>query len=303
MNANRKPILAVAGVALALSLTFTGLVGCKGDDNPADESTSGLPSMSDSNPVDSGSNPVDSGSTSELEYETVDETVYVVAEVSATVRKGPSLSSEVAGYVLHGESFRRVKYNASWSVIVYDGNECYIATELVSTQNPSEVTMTFDPVDYQVYVITDAANLRDVPSTENSIVKFAVEKDTALTAIGLSTDKNWYKINYTDSKTNTETICYIHASCVSTTKVGDDFTALNKTVYVTADQLNVRTLPTTGEGSVIVAALTKGTAVTVIGVNADNTWYQIKYTPAGGTEGTYYISASTKYVSDTKPAA
>ena len=203
-------------------------------------------------------------------------------------------------YPQKGDSFRRVKYNQKWSAVIFDGKEYYISSDCLSTQNPETLPTTFNPVDYVVYVTVAQCNLRDYPSTEegmSNIVYIAMNAEE-LVAIGLSADGKWYKVLYTEKESNKEVTCYVSASVVSKSKVDEGFTDVTKTVYVTAEQLNIRTAPTADDASTIIAAAVKGTALQVVGVNAAGTWYKIRYT-VDGTEGFYYISA--KYTSETAP--
>ena len=73
--------------------------------------------------------------------------------------------------------------------------------------------------------------------------------------------------------------------------------AINATYYVTTDELNVRSAPSSD--SEVVGSLYKGEAVTVIGAvtkdGADTGWYQIQY---NGKDS--YVSSS--FLSQTAPA-
>ena len=296
MSKNMKPVVAVAGVALALSLTFTGLVACnkggEGDDTTA-------PSIYQTD--ENGSTYLDTSAVTyePQEFQNVDETVYVIVD-SVNLREGPSATAKVVAYPQKGDTFRRVKYNENWSVVIFDGKEYYISSDCLSTQDPNILNVTFNPVDYVVYVTVAQCNLRDYPSTEEgaSNIVYIATNEEALVAIGVSSDGKWYKVVYTEKETKKEVTCYVSASVVSKDKVDAGFTDVTKTVYVTAEQLNIRTAPTADDASTIVAAAVKGTALQVVGVNAAGTWYKVRYT-VDGTEGFYYVSV--KYTSETAP--
>ena len=300
MSKNLKPVITVAGVALALSITFSGLVAC-GDKSGNGDDTTTAPSIYqtdadgstyyDTSAKDTTAEPQD--------FQSVDETVWVIVD-SVNLRESPSSTSKVVAYPQKGDSFRRVKYNEKWSAVIFDGKEYYISSDCLSTQDPSNMNLTFNPVDYVVYVTVAQCNLRDYPSTEegmSNIVYIALNAEE-LVAIGLSTDGKWYKVLYTEKETAKQVTCYVSASVVSKSRVDEGFTDVTKTVYVTAEQLNIRTAPTADDASTIIAAAVKGTALQVVGVNAAGTWYKIRYT-VDGTEGFYYISA--KYTSETAP--
>ena len=299
MSKNLKPVVAVAGVALALSITFTGLVACGNKGGEGDGTTAPSIYQTDAD----GSTYIDtslSGTTAEpQEFQNVDETVYVIVD-SVNLREAPSSTAKVVAYPQKGDTFRRVKYNEKWSAVIFDGKEYYISSDCLSTQNPNNVTVTFNPVDYVVYVSVAQCNLRDYPSTEEGMsnIVYIATNEEALVAIGVSADGKWYKVVYTEKETNKEVTCYVSASVVSKDRVDAGFTDVTKTVYVTSEQLNIRTAPTADDAGTIVAAAVKGTAIQVVGVNEAGTWYKIRYT-VDGTEGFYYISA--KYTSETAP--
>lgn len=290
MNKNLKPVIAVAGASLAFSIIFTGLVSCDNTSSGDDESTT-LPSIHNTSEPD-GTTADPSNSTDDVTtedpnaYTEVNETVYVtVAQVNIR-SEAKVTATNVVGTGFYGNSFTRVKYSDNWSVVLYDGEEAYISSDCLSTTDPTKVTLEFDPIDRTVYVTTEKLNLREQPNSDGIIHAIAT-KDQALVAIGISKDSKWYKINYN------ETIVYASADCLDDRLVGSDFTAVDKKVQITVDTLNVRKAPSTaGE---VVGVVVKNAVVTVVGVSPDGNWYKIKYTPAGGSEDEYYMSAGSNY--------
>ena len=305
MNRNMKPVIAVAGVSLALSIAFTGLVGCS-DQGDAKDTT--LPSMYDTTTADPSVTTAEptvttDAATTSAEWIEVNETVYVTVD-SVNLRKGPGKNYDVVGIATKGDSFTRVKYRGDWSLLVKDGEEVYISSDCLSTTDPTEVALVFNPIDTTLVVNVESANLRSAPSTESEI-KAVVTKDTELVAIGVSVDGKWYKISYVNPQNETQTL-YVSASVVDPEDEvpGADFTAISKKVKVLVDQLAIRTIPSTDtdSGSVAVAYAAKDQVFTVTGVSPDGKWYMIKYTPQGGTEGNYFISAGANYVADVEAA-
>lgn len=308
MNKNLKPIVAVAGVSLALSLAFTGLVGCN---DTGDSNDTTLPSMYDTTTADPNVTSEPDVTTEETtepepEWTEVNETVYVTVD-SVNLREGPGKNYDIVGNGKKGDSYTRVKYSEGWSLVVNDGEEFYVSSDCLSTENSTSVTLEFNNIDTTVTVNVDQANLRTKPSSTDpsAEVKYVVTKGTELVAIGVSIDGKWYKINYKDSE-NKESILYVSASIVDTeTELpGSDFTAVTKQVKVLVDQLSIRTIPSIDEasGSIIVAVAVKDQIMNVIGVSPDGKWYMIKYTPQNGTEGNYFISAGATYVADVEAA-
>ncbi len=292
MNKNLKPVIAVASASLAFSIAFTALVGC--DKTPAggDETTT-LPSIYDGTTADPDGTTADPSASSDDVttadpnlYTEVDETVYVTVEQVNIRSEARITATNVVGTGFYGNSFKRIKVSDNWSIILYDGEEAYISSDCLSTTDPTKTTVEFDAVDKTVYVTTDKLNLRLAPSAEGTIHAIAT-KDQALVAIGISKDGGWYKITYN------ETVVYASADCLDDRLVGSDFTAVDKKVQISVDTLNVRKAPSTdGE---VAGVVVKNAIVTVVGVSPDGNWFKIKYTPAGGSEGEYYMSAGSNY--------
>lgn len=64
-----------------------------------------------------------------------DETVYVTA-TSLNVRVAPQMESEAIGRLYQGESVRRTGYSDTWSRVVYQEKEYYVATQYLSKEKP-----------------------------------------------------------------------------------------------------------------------------------------------------------------------
>jgi hypothetical protein len=146
MSKNLKPVITVAGVALALSITFSGLVACGDKGGSGDDTTAPSIYQTDAD----GSTYYDTsvgGTTAEpQDFQSVDETVWVIVD-SVNLREAPSSTSKVVAYPQKGDSFRRVKYNKNWSAVIFDSKEYYISSDCLSTQDPNILNVTFNPVD------------------------------------------------------------------------------------------------------------------------------------------------------------
>ena len=307
MKKELKPVVAVAGVSLAVSIAFTGLVGCNNNTNNPSDSSSELPSIYDTtgNGTTEVGGTTDAGGTTGAGtteappvYTDVVETVYVTV-ASVNLREGPGTSYASQGIAVEGQSFTRIKYSETWSVVKdSEGNEYYISSDCLSTQSPSSTEIEFNPIDKTVYVTVDTANVRSKPSLDAE-VKYVAVKDQELTAIGISTDGKWYKINYLDTTKNEEHVLYISASVVTAEKAGANFTKVDKYISVIVDQVSIRTYPSTeADVSSVIAVATKNQVLTVIGVSPDGKWYMVKYTPTNGVEGDYFVTAGSNYVKD-----
>lgn len=67
-----------------------------------------------------------------------EETVYVCAQ-NLNVRQAPQSDAPVVTKVSTGVELKRTGYSESWSRVIYQGQECYVASQYVSTTKP-EVT-------------------------------------------------------------------------------------------------------------------------------------------------------------------
>ena len=322
-NKNRKPIIAVAGVSLAFSLAFTGMVGCNQQPAGGAETTT-LASMGSDVVTDpfgstvtpESSDPAGTTVTTAPEETTtepapqfveVNETVYVTfkrPENKVNIRKGPGKQYDAVGEAKDGTKFTRVKYSSTWSAVLIDGVEYYVSSDCLSTKAPLE----FNPYDGTVYVATDNANLRSKPDLEYSEIDAVAVKNQALVAIGISVDGKWYKISY-EKNTGDRVYLYISASVVTTTQPGsekpdDGFIPLSKQIKVIdGKQVNVRSAPLipepeTKDNTNSIGLAIGGQVFTVVAVSPDGGWYRIKFTPENGTEGEYYITAKSQFVAD-----
>lgn len=316
-NKNRNPIIAVAGVSLAFSIAFTGMVGCNQQPAGGAETTTLASMGSDvvTDPFGSTVTPESSdpagttGTTAPEETTTepapqfveVNEVVYVTfkrPENKVNIRKGPGKQYDAVGEAKDGTKFTRVKYSSTWSAILIDGVEYYVSSDCLTTKAPLE----FNPYDGTVYVATENANLRSKPDLEYSEIDAVAVRNQALVAIGVSVDGKWYKISY-EKNTGDRVYLYISASVVTTKQAGgeqpdDGFTSLSKQIKITAESLYVRSAPSSDNKETIVGTALKDQVFTVVAVSPDGSWYRIKFTPENGTEGEYYISASSNYVVD-----
>ncbi len=173
------------------------------------------------------------------DYEWTDDTngsmVYVVVDgvsVRTDTNTAPDTYRNKANF---GESYKRIKYNDVWTLIDYKGNQYYIATKYVTTDN-GYVTFTEDAEETTVYVIASSLALRtntytDVdddnkPYTGNirTYVAYGVE----MTKVATSANGKWIKVRVTYKPSEnadpvTEVLC-CKAEWVSTTPSGGNNT-------------------------------------------------------------------------------
>ena len=277
-----------------LTLLLAGLlavsaVACnKPEENPNDGGTSGT------------------GTTYETDkdgYKIVKETVYAVTD-KLNLREKASTSSEKVATVDFGTVMTRLKEGDVWSLVEYEGEECYVMSEYVTTDDLNgENFTTCDPTEMHT---TASANVRKYPTknsyVENNIVK-TLSTGTTVTVIGESDD--WYKISM-DGKQY-----YINADLLDEGKVASkadlgDFEKkfedakldTPKTMYAT-DSLRIRQYPSTAEYSTVLGSFKAGTEVTVYSIvrigTSGNKWAQIKINETVGDNSTPLITAYVSY--------
>lgn len=83
------------------------------------------------------SSAVDFASTMETvqAMESRDETVYVNA-TDLNIRKAPQTAAEVVTRLNTGAELRRTGYNAEWSQVIYQNQQCYAASRFLTTEKP-----------------------------------------------------------------------------------------------------------------------------------------------------------------------
>lgn len=236
-----------------------------------------------------------------LEYTSKTEKVYVTAE-QLNLRAKASPNAEIVISLKKGDEIERTGVSKTkdengneWSRLLFNGVVCYANSAFLSTTPTASQTLTFEDKNDTVYIVVEnTLNLRNDASQSATIVA-VLGYGEKLTRTGLATTKDddgilWSRVVYQDK------VCYVSTAFLSTTPTVS-FTEANEKVYVIADSLYMRSIPSL-EGSKP-RALPKGTELTCIGkataADADNiTWYKVVYDNV-----TYYASAA--YLSATKP--
>ena len=128
--------------------------------------------------------------------------VYVLIE-STSIRSEPNTrNGSFVSLAFFEESYKRIKYCDTWTLIDYNGNECYVATAHVTT-NPSDVKFTCDAEETTVYAAIDELPLRSDTIInwyghimDNNIELF-LEKGYSLTRVATSENGEWIKVRVT----------------------------------------------------------------------------------------------------------
>lgn len=105
--------------------------------NETDQTVAGEVSGQSENAYELEGSTVEFGSTREtvLAMESRDETVYVNA-TDLNVRKAPQTNAQVVTRLNTGAQLRRTGYTAEWSRVIWQEQECYVASRFLTTQIP-----------------------------------------------------------------------------------------------------------------------------------------------------------------------
>lgn len=80
------------------------------------------------------SEPIPTISENETNFTQVNETVYATTNVN--IRTAPTVDSESVGMLLRYSGLNRIGISDEWSKVIYNDQECYIASDYLSTQEP-----------------------------------------------------------------------------------------------------------------------------------------------------------------------
>ena len=223
---------------LVLVLAFSCvLVACKKDEPVEDDddddnggfigiaTTTAAPTTADPSATSQLPN---SGTASD--YEWTDDAngamVYVVVDCVSVRTYTNTSDATYRATANFGESYKRIKYNSVWTLIDYKGNQYYIATQYVTTDN-GYVVFTNDAEETTVYVTASTLALRTNTYTEyDKNIKTYVSNGAALTKIATSANGKWIKVRatyvpYGATEAVTEVLC-CKAEYVSTVPGGSN---------------------------------------------------------------------------------
>lgn len=240
--------------------------------------------------------PIPTNDPAQVTYTPVDEVVYITTK-NAVLK----LVANTAENIQLGQltELHRIGKSSSWSKVEYQGQQYYIASSLLTTDDLQE--KTFVACDKLLYVNIGSVNIRLYPSAENSysLILGSREKGDPVKVIG--ENGTWSKVQWTEEET--AKTGFIKSEFLSATPVGsaDDFdqyfVALESpvTMYVSTPTANIRVKPYADErGSLaVVEGLPKGTAVTVVarGTVEDVAWSMVQWME-GSVAKAYYIASS-----------
>ena len=215
----------------------------------------------------------------------------VTAKELTNLRTAATTKSDIVVALKNGEVVTRIGVGKNgWSKLQYNGKTVYAITSYLTTdlsqkntiQTPSqqkdiveghEFTSKNDKVTAKEYV-----NLRVLPTTDSdSVGQLKSGEFIERTAVS---NKGWSRLIYNGqvvyaktSLLSNEVVTPVTPSTPPAT--GDGYKAVDEQVTA-KDATNLRTQPTTGEGSTVVHKLQKGEYVRRIGVHT-NGWSKLEY--------------------------
>ena len=208
--------LLIAALALITALSIS-LAACdkKKDPEPADDDPDddlvARPSddNNDSTPSDDDDkNNTNNGNSTTLQWETKNDTVYVLT--GCNIRSSANTNSSRLGTAKLGDSFQRLETNGEWSKITYNNAEAYILNDLL-TESVQRVTFTDRSSENLVLHVKSngntespiQTNLRNAPTSKEAAKSLVASITAANTANGemkllaLSQDGEWARVSYT----------------------------------------------------------------------------------------------------------
>ncbi len=187
-----------------------------------------------------------------------------VQNLQVYVREGPGKEHPIAGFGLRGMSLRVLEPGKEWSLIRTENSlEGYMLNELFGPVQPENVVEEIGTGRY-MYVDTDAANLREEPTTDSERITVAY-RDEKLYQI--STNGGWSRV-----KTEGGITAYIRNDLIRETPPVNPFVKTNRTIYVDTNVANVRELATTD--SAVIGQVRRDESLTELETNG--TWSKVK---------------------------
>ena len=220
-------------------------------------------------------------------YTAVNDTV--TAKDTVNLRENASTSANIVATLKNGETLSRTATGKNgWSKLNYNGKTVYAVTSYLTTdlsyKTPTpEPDDGFKTVNEQV-TAKNETNLRSAPKGgDSSTVVYTLKNGEVAVRIGIS-DSGWSKLTYNGQTVYAVTsylttdLSYKPTTESETTSSGNNgmkFTEVNEQVTA-KEETNLRTLPSTGDGSQIVYTLKNGEYVTRTGVS-DSGWSRLIY--------------------------
>lgn len=245
---------------------------------PPPEPVEVTPSLGDDEYEDAEAEPGDESAgdaeAEDTEAEPVEDIVRI-ADTGANLRTGPGTNYGVYETLPRGTELTRTGTVNGWSRVRYDGEEYYIASNLVTVVEQSEpedghagsaVETVSGPTDYiGTLVVAKDVNIRSGPGTEYDKIGEA-KVGAVLSAVGRSADGKWYLVATADGEG------YVNRKLISVRDFAQ-VTDQSGTLTVTGE-VNLRSGPATGYDILGIARV--GEKLTLTGTT-DTGWYRVSF--------------------------
>ncbi len=180
------------------------------------------------------------------------------------VREGAGTEHPIAGFGLRGMSLKVLEPGKEWSKIRTENSLTgYMLNELFGPDKPANVVEEIG-TGRNMYINTDAANLREEPSTDSERITVAYMDEKVYQ---ISTNGGWSKI-----RTDAGITAYIRNDLLRDTPPVNPFSRTNRTVYIDTNVANVRRLASTT--SAVVSQVRRDERLTELETNG--TWSKVK---------------------------
>lgn len=210
----------------------------------------------------------------------------VTAKELVNLREQPNQNAKIVGKFKNGEVLTRTAVGVNgWSKLTYNGKtvyavSSYLTTDLkykppVSSENSDGFTKTEEKV-----TAKDVVNLREKPTTNSNAVASLKNGEVAV-RIGINKTTGWSKLTF-NGKTVYAVTSFLTTDLTpkkpteSTSSTDGGFTSVYQKVTAKSET-NLRTKPSTGDGSTVVYTLKNGEIITRTGVNTATGWSKLEY--------------------------
>lgn len=215
----------------------------------------------------------------------------VTAKELTNLRVAATTKSDVVVSLKNGELVTRIGVgNNGWSKLQYNGQTVYaittyLTTDLAKKETNEAVTVQKDVVEGHEFTpksdqvtAKEYVNLRVLPTTDSESVG-QLKSGEFIERTALS-NKGWSRLLYNGQVVYAKTSLLSNEVVEQTTPSepatsSDGYTSVDEQVTA-KEETNLRTQPTTGEGSTVVYTLKNGEYVRRIGVHA-NGWSKLEY--------------------------
>ena len=237
------------------------------------------------------------------------ETVYVTTN-DLNLRAQPSKNGSVVARLAFGTKLERIGKNAEgWSKVVINGNEYYVSSEYLTTEDVTGESFTSLEEPENKTVTADTLKIRTSPwmdDMDENVVGY-LRKGDVVKCVAKSPDGYWYRIELTEG-----TFYYVGALYLSGYVPGPiipgnpdepdqpdepirpavEFTTLTEPVlmYAINKQGGVRVYAEPDNLTATVKTLTTGAAVRCVAVSTDGTWYKVVL--ADNPSANFYIQSA-----------